>query len=45
MLNFETIKGYFDKGFWSADMVGNAVKKGKISPEQYAEITGAEYAQ
>ena len=43
MLNVETIKKYFDKGLWTAAMVGNAVKKGKITAEEYEAITGAAY--
>lgn len=45
MLNFETIKGYYAKELWTADMVKNAVVKGKITPEQYAEITGVKYTK
>lgn len=44
MLNFETIKKYFDKGLWSAAMVKNAVVKGKITAEEYEAITGEVYA-
>ena len=40
MLNFETIKKYFDKGLWTAEMVRNAVVKGKITQEQADAITG-----
>lgn len=43
MLNFETIKGYFDKGLWTAAMVKNAVAKGKITAEEYEDITGEVY--
>ena len=43
MLDFETIKKNFDKGLWTAAMVGNAVKKGKITAEQYEAITGTAY--
>lgn len=44
MLTFEKIKYYYDNGFWTVEMVGNAVVKGKITPEQYTEITGEEYS-
>lgn len=43
MLNFDAIKGYFDKGLWSAEMVGRAVGKGKLTAEEYESITGAGY--
>ncbi len=40
---FEGIKGYYDSGFWNAAMVKNAVKKKRITAEEYTEITGKEY--
>lgn len=43
MLDFETIKDYYDRKLWTKQMVGMAVIKKKITPEQYQEITGAEY--
>jgi len=42
---FEDIKGYYDSGFWNAAMVKNAVKKKRITAEEYTEITGKEYKQ
>ena len=39
---FEDIKGYYDSGFWNAAMVKNAVKKKRITAEEYTEITGKE---
>ena len=42
-MNFETIKKNYEKGLWSAPMVKMAVKKGVITKEQFAEITGKEY--
>ena len=42
-MNFETIKKNYEKGLWSAPMVKMAVKKGIITKEEYAEITGKEY--
>ena len=42
-MNFEKIKSNYEKGFWSAAMVKMAVKKGVITKEQYAEITGETY--
>lgn len=40
---FNRIKKYYDAGLWTAKMVGNAVVKGKITAEQYKEITGEDY--
>lgn len=42
--NFEKIKGYYDKGLWTKEMVYNVVgKKNGITPEEYEEITGEPY--
>lgn len=43
MLTFETIKRYFDMGLWSKYMVSLAAARGKITAEQYQEITGETY--
>lgn len=40
MLNFDTIKRYFEAGAWSAAMVQKAVAKGKITQEECREIIG-----
>jgi hypothetical protein len=37
---YEQIKEWFDKGFWTANMVKNAVKKGWLTEVEYSEITG-----
>lgn len=37
---FERIKGYYDKGLWSAGMVQQAVDKGLLTGEQYRSIVG-----
>ena len=42
-MNFETIKRNYDRKLWSKAMVKTAVKKGVITPAQYAEITGEQY--
>ena len=42
-MNFATIKNNYDRGLWSIAMVKMAVKKGIITKEEYAEITGKEY--
>lgn len=44
MLDFETIKSYFDKGLWTAAMVNNAVAKGKITAQQFEALTGQAYS-
>ena len=33
-----------DAGFWTLDMVKNAVKKGKITKAEFEEITGVKYS-
>lgn len=40
---FEKIKYWYDNGMWSIGMVRNAVVKGKITEEEFYEITGEEY--
>lgn len=42
-MNFETVKLRYEQGLWSKPMVKMAVKKGVITKEQYAEITGEAY--
>ena len=37
------IKYYYDYGFWNKAMVRNAVVKGKITEEEFKEITGEDY--
>lgn len=43
MLNYEKIKMYYDKGFWSKKMVADAVVMKKITEEEYKQITGEYY--
>ena len=40
---YQKIKKYYEAGLWSKVMVANAVVKGKITAEQYKEITGEDY--
>ncbi|MBS4188659.1 XkdX family protein [Bacillus sp. FJAT-49705] len=45
---FDFIKRYYNGGFYNNDpesrmYVGNFVKTGKITPEQFEEITGNPY--
>ena len=37
---FEKIKSWYETGIWSGEWVRNAVVKGKITAEEYQEITG-----
>jgi len=38
------IKAYYEQGFWTLEMVRNAVKKGKITAADFLEITGVKYS-
>ena len=40
---FEKIKKWYESGMWTKRMVRNAVIKGKITEDEYTEITGEEY--
>lgn len=40
---FDRINKWYKQGLWTKAMVGNAVIKGILTTEQYAEITGEEY--
>ena len=40
MLNFETIKSFYKKGLWNAQLVKMSVKKGILTSEQANEIIG-----
>lgn len=40
---YKKVKAYYDKGLWSIEMVRNAVVKGWITAEEFAEITGEPY--
>ena len=40
---YQKIKDYYDKNLWNDEMVRNAVIKGKITQDEYKEITGIEY--
>ena len=39
----DDIERWYDAGIWTKKMVQNAVKKGKITAEDYAEIVGEPY--
>lgn len=40
---FEKIKKWYESGMWTKKMVRNAVIKGKITEDEYTEITGEEF--
>ena len=40
---FETVKKYYDMGFWSEAKVRNAVVKGWITATEFKIITGKDY--
>lgn len=42
-MNFELIKRNYDRGLWTKAMVRLAVRKGVITKEQFAQITGEAY--
>ena len=43
-MDFERIKLRYEQGLWTKPMVKMAVRKGVITKENYAEITGEQYA-
>ena len=44
-MTYEIIKKNYDLGLWNIQMVKVAVKKNVITPEQFKEITGEDYAK
>lgn len=40
---FDIVKRYYDEGQWKKKAVKNAVVKGWITAEEYAEIVGEPY--
>lgn len=42
MSKFEKVKKYYESGFWTKEMVKNAVVKKWITEEEYKEIVGDE---
>lgn len=44
MTNFDLAKKNYDRGLWTDDMLRKLVAKGKLTAEQYKEITGKDYA-
>lgn len=42
-LNFKSVKRYYDKGLYTKKNVALFVRRNKITPEEYKEITGDDY--
>jgi hypothetical protein len=42
-MNYDSILKHYERGLWSKKMVGRAVKRGIITPQQYEEITKEPY--
>lgn len=42
---FKIVKRYFDNGIYSVDDVKKFVRVGKITEEQFKEITGEDYTE
>lgn len=42
-MSYDIIKRNYERGLWSKPNVRMAVRKGFITKEQYAEITGEQY--
>lgn len=42
---FKIVKRYYDRGIYTSENVKTFVKAGKITPSQYKEITGEDYAE
>lgn len=40
---YANIKTFYEKNLWTKAQVWDAVNKGKITEEQYTEITGESY--
>lgn len=42
---FEKVKRYYDLGIYTAQMVAEFVRKGKLTPEEYEEITAEPWTE
>ena len=42
---YKVVKRYYDKGIYDKEKVGRFVKAGKLSKEEYQEITGEGYGE
>ena len=43
MTVFDVAKKNYDRGLWTVEMIAALVVKGKLTAEQYTEITGEAY--
>ncbi len=43
MTKFDKVKYYYEQGLWDKTRVGNAVKMGWITEDEYKTITGDDY--
>lgn len=43
MNKFEKVMMYYENGYWTLEMVRNAVIKNWITEDQFKEITGQDY--
>ncbi|NBH27259.1 XkdX family protein [Lachnospiraceae bacterium] len=41
--NYDKVKNYYGRKLWDENRVRNAVVKGWITEEEFAEITGKDY--
>lgn len=44
MGNYDIAKRNYDRGLWTNDMISKLVEKGKLTAEEYLEITGEPFA-
>ena len=42
---FEKYKRFYDRGLWPIAWLKDAVKKGRITADEFKEITGEDYAE
>lgn len=45
MTNFDLAKKNYERNLWSKEMLATLVKKGKLTTEQYKEITGEDFTE
>ena len=45
MKNKDTAKKNYERGLWTKGMVKALVKKGRLTAEEYKEVTGEDYAE
>lgn len=42
---YEKVKRFYSLGLYTAEQVAQFVLRGKLTPEEYAQITGTEYME